>query len=147
MKQQSAYVRGFVALLSVIIISTVLLGLVATANTAAFLSRFAELDTEYKYTSSALAKACVNVALRNLAQNYNYITTNEEIFVGQDSCHIVEVRVVSTTATQKTVIVQTSASYKETFTNLLVTAQVQNPSLEGDGIVPAIVVVSGREVP
>jgi hypothetical protein len=138
--------RGFIALLSVIIISLLLLGLVATANTAGFFSRFSELDGEYKLGSYSLAEACVNVALLNLAQNYSYAPGNQQVMVDSDSCYIDSIATTATTGTRKTVLIKAHSAYKNTFTNLEVTVQVQNPAVAGATITPNIVLVSQQEV-
>jgi hypothetical protein len=139
--------KGFVALMSVIIISAILLGLTAAANTAGFFSRFSELDGEYKQASYALAGACVNTALLTLAQQYAYAPSNQQVMLGSDSCIIVGVTTVSAAASSKTVTIQTRAAYKNTFTTLQVTAQVQNPLVAGTAVAPDIIAVSWREIP
>lgn len=139
--------KGFVALMSVIIISAILLGLTAAANTAGFFSRFSELDGEYKQASYALAGACANAAMLNLAQQYAYAPVNQQVAVGWGGCTIVGVTTVSAAASSKMVTIQTRAAYKNTFTTLQVTAQVQNPAVAGATIGPAITIVSWRETP
>jgi len=67
--------RGFVALMSVIIISAILLVLVFTLGISSFLNRFDVLDTENKHISVALAEACASTAMLKLAQNPSYGTT------------------------------------------------------------------------
>ena len=67
-----AHERGFVALMSVIIISAILLVLVFTLGVSSFLNRFDVLDTENKRVSVALAEACVNTAMIKIAQNPQY---------------------------------------------------------------------------
>ena len=61
--------RGFVALMSVIIISAILLILMFTLGTSSFFSRFDALDAENKRVSLGLAEACVNAAILKLAQD------------------------------------------------------------------------------
>jgi hypothetical protein len=67
-----AHKRGFVALISVIVISAVLLVLVFTLGIASFFNRFDTLDTESKRVSMALAEACASIAMLKLAQHPNY---------------------------------------------------------------------------
>lgn len=64
--------RGFIALMSVIVISAVLLVLVFTLGIASFFNRFDTLDTENKRVSLALAEACANTAMIKLAQDADY---------------------------------------------------------------------------
>lgn len=60
--------EGFVALMSAIIISAVLLVTVAAAGFAGFYGRSNGLDAELKARSAAAADACADVALLVLAQ-------------------------------------------------------------------------------
>src|SRR4051812_21214163 len=64
--------RGFVALISVIIVSAILLVLLFTLGAASFLSRFSVLDSENKRISLALAEACANTAMIRISQNSQY---------------------------------------------------------------------------
>lgn len=61
--------RGFIALMSAIIISVVLLLVVTTSSFTGFYGRFNALDAELKARSSATADACADAALLKLAQN------------------------------------------------------------------------------
>ena len=61
--------RGFVALMSVIIISAVLMTMVYLLSASSFLERFDALDGEYKRESLALAEACVNAGILKIAQS------------------------------------------------------------------------------
>jgi len=64
--------RGFIALISVIIISAILLTLVFTLGLSSFFNRFDALDAENKRVSLGLAEACVNVAMLKVAQDGSY---------------------------------------------------------------------------
>ena len=64
--------RGFVALMSVIIISAILLVYVFTLGASSFLNRINVLDTENKRISLALAEACASTAMLKIAQNASY---------------------------------------------------------------------------
>lgn len=65
--------RGFVALISVIIVSAVLLATMLALSTSSFFARFDELDTERASEARALARSCAHIALARIAQNANYI--------------------------------------------------------------------------
>ena len=122
--------RGFIALMSVIILSAVLLGMAATASTAGFFARFSALDREYKKSADALANSCANVALLNLAQNYAYAPTLP-VTVSLDigTCTIQSVTTLGTPqASSRTVLVTTSASYKQAFSTIEVQATITNPT-------------------
>lgn len=79
--------RGFIALVSAIIISVVLLVFTATLSYSLFFARYVILESEYKERSLALAEGCVDVALLKLANDPNY-TGNELVTIGSDICTI-----------------------------------------------------------
>jgi hypothetical protein len=64
--------RGFVALISVLIIGAILLLLVFTLGVSSFLGRIDALTYENKEVSRALAEACVNRAFAELAGDSGY---------------------------------------------------------------------------
>ena len=109
---------GFIALTSVIIISAILLILVAVVSTAGFFTRFNVLDYENKTISSALAEACVETALVNLAADpTNYpasipVPAGKQITV--DSTKTCRICSVSATT------IKTRAAYNKAYTNLTV---------------------------
>lgn len=77
--------RGFIALMSVIIISAILLVLMFTLGLSSFFNRFDVLDTENKRVSLGLAEACVNVAMVKIAQDPSYNPSGECVSVS-DTC-------------------------------------------------------------
>ena len=79
---------GFMALMSAIIISVVLLLLVTNLSLTGFYDRSNILDGELKERSSALAEACVDTAILKLANDPTYSPTNEDVFIGSDKCVI-----------------------------------------------------------
>ena len=78
---------GYIALMSVIIISLILLAFTAVLSMSGYFSRFNALAGEYKRVSLGLAESCVNVALLKIAQNPNY-TGDETVPVGTNNCNI-----------------------------------------------------------
>lgn len=107
--------KGFVALITAIILSVILIVVTVTLNRSGFFARGAILEAEFKETSSALAEACVDVALLKLATN-TPIVPNEEIEIGENKCSIIGV--LGDT-------IKTNAEYRGSVTNLQV---VFNPS-------------------
>ena len=101
---------GFVALMSGIIISVILLLVVTNLSFTSFYSRSDILDSELKERSSSLAEACVDVALINLAQSKPM--PPNPIPVGSDSCNIISA--VSP-------VIKTQASFNNAYTNLTIT--------------------------
>ncbi|MDP2788456.1 MAG: hypothetical protein Q8O46_00180 [bacterium] len=77
--------KGFVALLSVIIISFILLSAAVTLNFSGFSGRFNILDSEFKERSNALANACVEHARLVLATDSSFIGTGQAN-VGNEVC-------------------------------------------------------------
>lgn len=64
--------RGFVALMSIVIMSAIVLVLMFTLGISVFFSRFSVLETEHKRVSLALAEACANTAMLKIVQNASY---------------------------------------------------------------------------
>ena len=117
--KKSGAARGFVALMSILIISAILLTLVYTLNASSFFARLDALGAENKRTSLGLAEACVNSAMLKVAQG----TTPSNLCVSlggtcggtdpQKVCKICSSSVSGGIAT-----VRTRARYNGTFTNL-----------------------------
>ncbi|HEY9585493.1 MAG TPA: hypothetical protein VJJ02_02790 [Candidatus Paceibacterota bacterium] len=61
--------QGFIALMSSIIISIILMTMVLTVSTSSFYARFDALGGENKRESLGLAEGCMNLALLRLAEN------------------------------------------------------------------------------
>ncbi len=60
---------GFIALMSTLILTAVLVGVMFTANTSSFYSRYDALGAEFKRVSLGLSESCSNAALLKIAQN------------------------------------------------------------------------------
>ena len=104
---------GFVALITAIILSIILITVTVALNRIGFLTRSEISDAEYKNRSSALAEACVDTALLNLALDPTYqVTSPQQVSVGVDSCWI---RSVTTAGTQNTI--ETRAVFPDTAIN------------------------------
>jgi hypothetical protein len=126
---KNKFKRGFIALTSAILISSVLLTLAAAVSTSAFSSRFSALNGEYKRISLSLAESCVNSALLKIAQNYSYTTTNESVAVGSDNCTIVSIAYVPAGSGKRAFTIKTQGQYKGAFSNIAVAATAQDPSV------------------
>ena len=114
MTHHSKQDRGFVALISVIIISAILLMLVFTLGVSSFFTRFSALDSEYKRESVALAEACQNVAVLRYSQSdFSGGTVVVDPANPLSTCTIVSITSAG--------VLQTQANYKGAFTNLCVT--------------------------
>lgn len=115
--------KGFIALISAIVMSAILLLITTSLSLSSFFTRFTILESEYKERSSALAEACVDSALVKILLDNTYSPSNEMISVGENSCLI---KKITTNSEQKTILAQ--GNYQESFTNLSVT--VKNSNLE-----------------
>jgi len=105
---------GFIALMSAITVSAVLMIITVTLSYSGFLARYNILSSEYKERSAALAEACVDLAILKLADDSGY-AGNETISVGSDSCLI---RPMTVSGSQK--VIETQAIFQEAYTNLRV---------------------------
>lgn len=105
--------RGFIALISVIIISAVLMIIATTLGFSSFFGRYNILDSELKERSSALADACVDVALLKLVNNPTYSSSVSELVnIDLDTCNITNI----SPGYPKTIKV--TSDYKNFVTNL-----------------------------
>jgi hypothetical protein len=100
--------RGFIALISAIIITTVLITFVVSVGASGFFSRFDILSAEIKEKSQSIAEGCVHTAILRRSQDNGYVG-GEEIMIDGNPCEI-----VSVTATEAKVHV----NYNDSYTNL-----------------------------
>ena len=121
---------GFIALMSAIIISAALMVAALGGSLVGFYQRDTVLDAELKEHSAALADACANEALLQLASNPNWPGTIT-LPVGDDAC---AVGPVSLSAGQA--LFQARGVYRHSYTNLQITFDTQN-----------LIVISWQEVP
>jgi len=63
---------GFVALVSAVVISVLLLVLVIALSYSGYFARFNELDTEFKKQSLAYAEACADIAIAEIAKDATF---------------------------------------------------------------------------
>lgn len=107
---------GFMALMSAIIISILLLAISLTVSLTGFFSRFNIVDSEFKQRSMTLAEACVDAALLNFAKDPSYNPSNESVTIGSDQCKIIAKIVLGAETTFRT-----QAIVNKSYTNLQVT--------------------------
>ena len=104
---------GFMALISAIVMSLILITITVILNLTGFFGRYNILDAEYKETSKGLAEACVDTAILGITQG-NIPLPNTVITVGPNQCTIVSVTGASPA------IIKTQAIFKKSYTNLKV---------------------------
>ncbi len=137
--------RGFIALISSIIISLVLLTLVTTADLSGFHVRSDVLATEYQEVAISIARSCADVALLKLSEEYTY-AGGESITIGTDaqgrtlSCDIGVIGCPIFTATSKTCTIETRGTYGDSYSRAKTSATVQNPAHSPCSIVDGDVV-------
>jgi len=112
--------RGFIAIVSVIIITVVLLIVVVSASLTGFYSRFNVLDFELKERSAAAAESCANQALLNLAGDPSYTGGSLLSLNSLDSCRVGPVSDTTDTPPKKQFKVQATSS--DAVTNLFIVA-------------------------
>ena len=112
--------RGFIALISILVISAVLLVLLFTLETASFFTRFEALEAENKRESLSLAEACVNVARLQFARR-DYTQKSVQVDVSDTAkvCKICEITASGS--------IKTRAVYKGTYTNLVIVIDPNSP--------------------
>jgi hypothetical protein len=111
------YQQGYVALISAIIISAVLILISVGASATGFFSRFNVLDGEYKERGNQLAEACVDSELLRLSQNPGDATTGN-VSVGSDSCTVFAV--LQNSPSTGEVTIETKAVVEQSVTNIKV---------------------------
>src|SRR5260221_6266642 len=82
--------KGFIALMSAIIISVLLLAITLSLSFSGYFTRFNIVDSESKERSSALGESCGDAAILKLISNKDYVLTASDhaIPVGTDACNI-----------------------------------------------------------
>ncbi len=111
--------KGYIAITSAIIISLLLMAITFALSFSSFFGRHNVFDSQTKEISYALAEACAEKALLNLAQNSSY-AGNETITVkSPDTCDILT---IETAGSQKTI--KTRATFQKTTTNIKVVANM-----------------------
>src|SRR4029078_13703994 len=113
---------GFIALVSAIIISVVLLLITTSLDLSGFYNRANILDWELKEKSSALAEACADIVLLRLAQNAGYLGGENVTVSGNDTCAI------SPSSPQNPRIFHIQAALQSYQTNLNITIDI--PTVE-----------------
>ncbi|MCI0542707.1 hypothetical protein L0Y69_03085 [bacterium] len=151
MKTKPQKQHGFIALISVLIISVVILGLTSLVNMTGFFSRFNTLKTEQKRVSLSLAESCANTALLNIAVSNTYApgASGDIVSVGGDTCVIKQVLygAEDPITHRKTATITTEGEYHGTWSKVSVTASIQNPAFPSIPQSPNITIVSWQEIP
>ncbi len=105
--------RGFIALISVLMLSVILLAGVVSLAQYGITSRYALLALEKKEISQSLAEACLQVARIAIVNDPSYVVTNKQVAIDSAWCTI-----VSIDASGSNSVVKASASSSKATTNL-----------------------------
>ncbi len=65
--------KGFIALIAVVFIASMLLGVAATLSEGVFFTRFDGLNAEYARIARSLAEGCLHAGELALADNFDYL--------------------------------------------------------------------------
>lgn len=112
--------EGYIALISAIIISVLLLIITFSVSFSSFFARFNILDSEFKKVSSGLAEACVDTAILEIAKGNDppddtCVNVGDSCPAGPKICKICEVN-----SSGSNYEIKTRAAYKKSFTNFVV---------------------------
>ena len=144
LKKQHNNQKGYIALISAVIISAILISLTVAASGNGFLLRFDVLNSEFKRVSLSLAESCVSAALLKIGQNYNYVG-GETLAVGSELCVIKPISYFSSASHQKTAIITASVNYHKAFSTIKAVAIVADPAYPQTPLVPNISIISWLE--
>jgi hypothetical protein len=104
--------KGFIALMSAVVISAILLVVAVTGSLTGFLERGNSVNAELKERSASTADACVDYAFLQIANNASYTGLSTLSLNALDTC-----RVVVSGVSPKVIRVQATSS-KAAVTNL-----------------------------
>lgn len=126
--------RGFIALISAVIISTVLLTLAVSIGSNTFFARFDALNREYKRLSLGFAESCVTTALGKISGDFNYSASNVLVSLGTlygktAECTIASVSAGSPVSGKKTFTITAKANFNNAFSTITTQATAQDPML------------------
>ena len=117
--------RGYVAIMSALIITAIIVVMMIGLGQVAYLNRANVSEAHFKEKSRALSEACVNTAFLKLVSSSSY-TGNETITVASDTCQIVAV-VTSSTGR----IITTQGRFQNSYTNFRVTVATSTVEVIG----------------
>ena len=124
--------NGFIALMSVVIISVLLLGITLTISLTGFFGRFNILDSESKERSVALAEACGDTAILNFTNDHSYdvsFASPETVTVsGSDQCKIMMFK--NDTPTTGKALIKTQAFINKAYTNIKIQINTSDMTID-----------------
>ncbi len=127
--------NAYIALVSALVISALLIMTVFSVSGGAFLSNLSVLDAEAKKQSASLAAGCVDAGLLRLANN-PADTAAGTISIGSGFCTVVEVRVNVPAFGQATILAK--ATVRQAVTNLKVVVNMEDFSRVSREEIPSL---------
>ncbi len=109
--------QGYIALMSAIIISALLLTITVSLGFSGFLGRLSIVDSQSKERSSALAEGCADTAILEATSGI-YSMSAKTVNIGSDTCTIVSSQKDVPSTGQSTI--KTQAVINKAYTNLKV---------------------------
>lgn len=154
--RHASHNRGFIALMSMLLLSAVLAMLIFSTSTSTFFARFNTLDRENKRLASGLAESCTHLAILYLTENYSYDPVDDPLFVSgkgvpkmikDGTCFIESVLPhAPRSGNHVTVTILTKGIYQNSISVFQVTADVKNPTSNISSTDSYITIVSWKEV-
>lgn len=149
-KKENSLQGGFIALISAILISGILISLVITSSHTGFSVRMDSLNRELKEQSYNLADSCVSSALLQMQSNYLYTPkiSGNVISLGNDVCMIdsVTYNPEDPVSHTKSATVYTRAGFRGTWTRIKTTVSLSSPVFSHSPPVPNVIVISKEEI-
>lgn len=117
--------KGFIALISAIIISAILILVSTVASFRSFFGRSNILDAELKEQSVAMAEACADQALLEIANDPSYSGNATTTLAGSYECYIGSIPAPS----GGQIIFKTRSYYRDFYTNLKIVINTSDLSI------------------
>ena len=122
--------EGYIALMSAIIVSVMLMAVLITLNLGGYFGRFNVLNSELKQRSFSLADGCASAAVLNLAQDPSYAGSTT-LAIASDTCTIFAIA-------SGTGVIETQGIYQHAYTNLKLTVDTTTMAVTSFQEIPTI---------
>ncbi len=128
MKNYLSKEEGYIALMSVIVISAILLLISTATSFKGYYGRYGVLETEFKKESQNLAEACADQAILELAKNVNFQGDATSTISSKYECYIYPITKNFPTPGKTTI--KTRAIYQDSYTYLEITINQSDLSVD-----------------
>ena len=141
---------GFIALISAIIISSILMGLVISSANTGFSTRIDIMNRELKRQSKNLAESCLQNALLYLEYDYTYSPSifGDKMYVSTDTCTIDSVTydIENPLFHTKIANIKTHASFHNTWTHLSTKISLSSPFFAHNPTLSKLTIIKESEI-